>query len=397
MHGSTTVGTLGYGYDLGGRRTSMTGTLAGFVPPTTVPSLTYDAANRLTSLGGASISYDTNGNITNFGSATYTWNARNQLTATSGGGATFGYDALGRRVSATVTGVTTPYLYDGQNPAMISSNQLLAGAGLDEIYAQINSGGTTSYLRDGVNSTVAVTNSSAATTANYAYSPYGDSVGSGTTTTPLQYTGRENDGSTGLYYYRARYFSPTMGRFISEDPIGLAGGTNFYAYVDGNPISYRDPDGEDPLLAVIGAGAGLLYGLANGVIAGDSRNELIADAIAGAASGGLIGLTDGLSLIGGIGFGAVTNAGIESYRQIANSAITGCDKFDKRGVAFAAAGSVFGDLVGGASSLIRAEGASVVNHAIFLPEEYDNLAKFISLNVSSIANMPYSAITRLSR
>jgi hypothetical protein len=50
-----------------------------------------------------------------------------------------------------------------------------------------------------------------------------------------------------------------------------------YAYV-GNPISYRDPDGEDPLLAVIGAGAGLLYGLANGVIAGDSRNELIADA-----------------------------------------------------------------------------------------------------------------------
>jgi hypothetical protein len=163
--------------------------------------------------------------------------------------------------------------------------------------------------------------------------------------------------------------------------------------VGGNPISYRDPDGEDPLLAVIGAGAGLLYGLANGVIAGDSRNELIADAIAGAASGGLIGLTDGLSLIGGIGFGAVT----ESYRQIANSAITGCDKFDKRGVAFAAAGSAFGDLVGGASSLIRAEGASVANHAIFVPEEYDNLAKFISLNVGGIATIPYSAVTRLSQ
>jgi hypothetical protein len=49
-------------------------------------------------------------------------------------------------------------------------------------------------------------------------------------------------------------------------------------------------------------------------------------------------------------------------------------------VAFAAAGSVFGDLVGGASSLIRAEAASVANHAMFLPEEFDNLAKFISLN-----------------
>ena len=124
---------------------------------------------------------------------------------------------------------------------------------------------------------------------------------------------------------------------------------------------------------------------------------MIADAIAGAASGGLIGLTDGLSLIEGIGFGAVTNAGIESYRQIANSAITGCDKFDKGGVAFAAAGSVFGDLAGGASSLIRAEGASVANHAIFLPEAYDSLAKFISLNVAGIATTPYSAVTGLSR
>jgi uncharacterized protein RhaS with RHS repeats len=202
---------------------------------------------------------------------------------------------------------------------------------------------------------------------------------------------------SGLDFAMYRAYDPVHARWLNRDPIGELGGINLYAYVNGNPISYRDPDGEDPLLAVIGAGAGLLYGLANGVIAGDSRNELIADAIAGAASGGLIGLTDGLSLIGGIGFGAVTNAGIESYRQIANSAITGCDKFDKRGVAFAAAGSVFGDLVGGASSLIRAEGASVANHAIFLPEEYDNLAKFISLNVGGIANMPYSAVTRLSR
>lgn len=129
----------------------------------------------------------------------------------------------------------------------------------------------------------------------------------------------------------------------------------------------------------------------NGIIAGDSRNELIADAIAGAAQGGLIGLTDGLSLLQG----AVVAAGIESYRQIANSAVTGCDKFDKRGVDFAAGGSLFGDLLGGASSLIRAEGASVANHAIFLPEEYDNLSRFISLNVGGIVNMPYSAVTGL--
>jgi RHS repeat-associated protein len=218
-----------------------------------VPSLTYDGTNRLTSWGGKAITYDANGNITNFGSATYTWNARNQLTATSNGSATFRYDALARRVSTSVSGVTTPYLYDGQNPAMISTNQMLAGAGLDEIYAQINSSGATSYLRDGLNSTVALTNSSAATTGNYSYSPYGDSVGTGTSTTPLQYTGRENDGATGLYYYRARYYSPQLGRFISEDPIGLAGGTNYYAYAGGDPISNSDPSG---LLFGINAGEG---------------------------------------------------------------------------------------------------------------------------------------------
>jgi RHS repeat-associated protein len=126
---------------------------------------------------------------------------------------------------------------------MISSNQMLAGSGLDEIYAQINSSGTTGYLRDGLNSTVAVTNSSAASTANYSYSPYGDSAGTGTSATPLQYTGRENDGATGLYYYRARYYLPQMGRFISEDPIGLGGGSNFYAYVGGDPARMVDPLG----------------------------------------------------------------------------------------------------------------------------------------------------------
>ena len=54
---------------------------------------------------------------------------------------------------------------------------------------------------------------------------------------PFQYTGRENDG-TGLYYYRARYYSPELQRFISRDPIGLGGGdVNFYRYVGNSPVN----------------------------------------------------------------------------------------------------------------------------------------------------------------
>src|SRR5207253_7804275 len=60
----------------------------------------------------------------------------------------------------------------------------------------------------------------------------------------LGYTGRESD-STGLYYYRARYYHPGLARFISEDPIGLRGGVNFYAYVGNDPLRYMDPLGLD--------------------------------------------------------------------------------------------------------------------------------------------------------
>jgi RHS repeat-associated protein len=82
----------------------------------------------------------------------------------------------------------------------------------------------------------------------YAFSPYGQTQKAGVenqlagSENSSQYTGRENDGN-GLYFYRARYYDPVLKRFISEDPIGLAGGINSHAYVGGNPISATDPTG----------------------------------------------------------------------------------------------------------------------------------------------------------
>jgi RHS repeat-associated protein len=76
----------------------------------------------------------------------------------------------------------------------------------------------------------------------YAYEPFGNPTISGSSNTPYQYTGREND-ADGLDYYRARFYSPSLGRFISEDPLGFAAGMNPYMYASGDPVSRTDAFG----------------------------------------------------------------------------------------------------------------------------------------------------------
>jgi RHS repeat-associated protein len=119
---------------------------------------------------------------------------------------------------------------------------LLTG-GIDQLFTRADSSGTVSSLTDAQGSVIALTDSSGAIQTQYSYEPFGSTSSSGGANSNAQkYSGREDDG-TGLYYYRNRYYSPLMQRFISEDPIGLAGGINLYAYVHNNPISFRDPSG----------------------------------------------------------------------------------------------------------------------------------------------------------
>jgi len=113
----------------------------------------------------------------------------------------------------------------------------------------MTSAGISVPITDALASVVGETNPTQSVTTNFAYEPYGTTTQSGTGTgNSQQYAGRENDG-IGLYYNRARYYNPAKGRFISEDPIGYGGGTNIYAYVDGDPISESDPLGLRPLTA----------------------------------------------------------------------------------------------------------------------------------------------------
>jgi len=98
------------------------------------------------------------------------------------------------------------------------------------------------YLTDALGSTIRLTNATGDKVVDYSYDPYGNTRADAVIDNSFQYTGRENDGN-GLYYYRARYYSPATHRFIAEDPIGLNGGINTYGYVEGNPVTLKDPLG----------------------------------------------------------------------------------------------------------------------------------------------------------
>ncbi len=129
----------------------------------------------------------------------------------------------------------------------------MTGLNLDEMLARVttlNATNTTqarTYLTDALGSVIAQTQDNQSILAGYSYSPYGQTQSTGNTEgDSVQYTGREND-NNGLYYYRARYYDPVLKRFLSEDPIGLAGGSlSFYAYVNGNPVQFVDPEGLSP-------------------------------------------------------------------------------------------------------------------------------------------------------
>jgi RHS repeat-associated protein len=258
-NGTTVLGDLGYEYDAAGRPIRVTGTYSRTALPPEFGPATYDAANRIEKVADTAVTHDADGNITSDGVTTYTWNARGELAALSGAdrSASFTYATDGRRTGRTVDGATTTYLYDGTNPLQESVNGAVAAtmtsAGTDGFQLRESGGTTRRYLTDALGSTVGLVDTTGAGAA-YSYEPFGATTVTGTDNgNPYRYTGREDDG-TGLYFYRERYYSPVLQRFLSEDPIGFAGGLNLYAYVSNQPTLLTDPTGEKP--ANPGGGSG---------------------------------------------------------------------------------------------------------------------------------------------
>jgi RHS repeat-associated protein len=152
-----------------------------------------------------------------------------------------------RPAIATAFGQTTTYPYDSldvmNERARSGDANNLRTIAFDEALAGTEPPGTLGYLRDALCSTLALADSSGGLPTTYTYAPFGETAVSGLpSSSPFQFTGRENDG-TGLYYYRARYYDPIRSRFVSEDPIGMLGGFQLYAYTGGNPLRFTDPNG----------------------------------------------------------------------------------------------------------------------------------------------------------
>ncbi|HUS12636.1 MAG TPA: Ig-like domain-containing protein, partial [Pyrinomonadaceae bacterium] len=218
-------------------------------------SYSYQPNNRLVATTAASYLYDNNGNLISKaqnGATQFAWDFESRLTQVvtpSSGSVSYKYDALGRRIQRTASsGTATNFTYDGQDAVKDSNSdgtsvEYLNGPGIDNKIRQKGPSAATTYYfaQDQLGTTTALTNTKGQLVERMAYDGYGNSAGS--TRTRYSFTGRERDSLTGLLHYRARSYDPQLGRFISEDPIGLTGGINQFAYVANNPQNAKDPSG----------------------------------------------------------------------------------------------------------------------------------------------------------
>jgi len=239
-----------YAYDAAGNRTTVTD--SGLSTTYTVNTL-----NEYTAFGGTSQIFDTGGNLVSSaglgGNASYGYDIEGRLVSqiTPQGTWTYEYDVFGNRIASSLNGVRTQYLVDsaGNVVAEYDGNGNLQahyvhGFGLT---SRVNSANASAYYQfDAVGNTTALTGSDGAVLNSYGYLPFGEALTvSETVANPFEFVGEYGvmrEGS-GIDYMRNRWYAPDQGRFTQPDPIGIAGGTNLYAYVGNNPAEFADPSG----------------------------------------------------------------------------------------------------------------------------------------------------------
>jgi RHS repeat-associated protein len=239
-------GLLEYDYDASGNRTALTR------DGQTEDYRIHYGNNQLLEAGPVDNTYDDNGNLTDRDGDLFTYDTQNRLVGASVDRQTalYTYNHLNQRVTKTVAGTTTLFLYDGSGN-LIAEVDEATGQTLAE-YVWLD-GSPVAYVEDGQRyqvhvdhlGTPKVLTDSAGTTAWEAHhSPFGKAeITSQGPTFNLRFPGQYFDAETGLHYNWRRYYDPNTGRYITSDPIGLAGGINTYAYAFNRPTSNVDPSG----------------------------------------------------------------------------------------------------------------------------------------------------------
>ena len=234
-----------YTYDAIGNRTSKNS-----------DTYTYPSTNsKLSSINSTSITYDAAGNITDDGTRDYVIDAAGRLESVEISSVTVGeyvYDSANLRTQKTVSGVTTHYVYGmggklyGEYDAsgnLIREYVYLSGAPLAQI-DDVSSSDVLIYLHTDHQGTPRyATNTSGTQVWAWDSDAFGIGAPTGSATVNLRFPGQYFDDESGLHYNWNRYYNPETGRYISSDPIGLAGGLNTFGYANANPVMYTDPEG----------------------------------------------------------------------------------------------------------------------------------------------------------
>ena len=294
-------GTTQYGYDDLDRLTSETG-------PAKTQSLTYDPndnrlsdgsgnktytanTNQLATVNGQTVTRDKAGNITLIRGLSLEWNQAGQLKTVKQGStqlATYYYDYKGRRSRKVTPTETTIYIYDLSDQLMVEfdgqGNPLRTYVWADDHPVAIIVHGTPErviYLEtDHLNTPIAARDEQAKLIWKWESDAFGSTLPNEDpdkdgvkTTINLRFPGQFYDKESGFHYNHHRYYDPQTGRYLSSDLIGLVGGINLYAYVEGNPLSYTDPlglagqaPGAGPYLPGEGPGQSVTDFLINGLV-----------------------------------------------------------------------------------------------------------------------------------